>query len=567
MVKRTRTQAGYTDRQRRGAAIGAYYARKYPYSKWGTQRFPKGSMVEHAGSSWKSATPAQRAWRRQNHYYGQGGYFGKLLGGMAGGLVGAPELGQRIGDKAGDAVWNWFRPRASAAIKRRMKRGKGIYTGTGIYTGNGSYETAANDLVSGTSNVFEVPQFHESSDGVTIKVSHKEYIGDVYGPNADSNFSNQTYRINPGNKSVFPWLSQLAANYDEYVLEQCIFTYKSTVSDFAASSGQVGQVITATQYNAASSPFTDKRSMMEYDAAESAKTTQNVVSGVECDNRKLSGSKGKFVRTGPPKGDINDYDHGVFNIAVYDVPATYAGQALGELWISYTIILRKPKLFTSRGFAIGQDVIQCKTVSNGTYPMGQAAGDLRSYASNNLDIFYINGNIKSTSSSLRRLYDNYMTTGAAAMPSSYVGSMKMVFPANLEGNFELMVSIRGKNSIGTGREASTTAYAEGNIHGIKDIAIVNSSGDPELHASASSNSTQTFTYVLHFRIHQATDGVDNVMYLSLSNWGNALGTSGDIVTTLSIKQYNTQHLKRQDGSNDDPLLLNLVTGDEQPLTV
>jgi hypothetical protein len=149
-------------------------------------------------------------------------------------------------------------------------------------------------------------------------------------------------------------LPQIAANYSEYAFVQLIFSFKSTVTDFQTTNGIAGQVLTATQYNTDEEAFRDKQSMIVYHGAASAKSTGNIMSGVECDPKKLSGSHGKFVRHHSlPRGeDQKEYDLGRLTIATVDFPAVLQNQAIGELWVSYTVALCRPKLVVSRGLAI-----------------------------------------------------------------------------------------------------------------------------------------------------------------------------------------------------------------------
>lgn len=293
--------------------------------------------------------------RTRRYYRGRGGYWGKKIGAGLGQIFGAPWM-EDIGDKVGDFVVD--------AIP-------GMIGGSGMYTGSGAYDTAANELVNGAHTEMVIPQFTPSTDGSSVIISHKEYIGDLYGPPLGQSFSNQTYKINPGMEATFPWLSQVASNYVEYKLVQCIFTYKSTVAEFAAQSGQVGQIIGVTQYDANQEPMRDKRQMMEYDASQSTKTSSNLIMGVECDPSKNAGSYGKYIRTTSLDlgKDLNDYDHGTFNLAVHDTPDTYANQVLGEVWVSYTVELRKPKVFTGKGRTIQNDIFVGQ--SNGSLPLVQ----------------------------------------------------------------------------------------------------------------------------------------------------------------------------------------------------
>jgi len=193
----------------------------------------------------------------------------------------------------------------------------------------------------------------------TITVSHREYITDVYAPTQAAIFSNQTYALNPALVQTFPWLSQIAGNYEEYTFKQLIYTFRSNVTDFVSANGQVGTITMAVQYNANDDPFPTKQDAMEYDGAVSGKVSEKaILCGVECDPAQNSGPAGKYCRPGPaaPGEDLKTFDLGTLNFMVSNTPPQFNNQALGELWVSYTVELRKPKFLATRGLAIQKDV-------------------------------------------------------------------------------------------------------------------------------------------------------------------------------------------------------------------
>ena len=226
-------------------------------------------------------------------------------------------------------------------------------------TGRGEYNAIVKNPIVDGGGATSIPRFRAGGDTGVVRLSHEEYLGDVFGAPAAGEFQVITYHINPGLVTTFPWLAQIAANYEEYSMIQLIFTYRSTVSDFNSGNGQTGTIIMATQYNAGDKPFTTKQDMMEYSLAMSGKTSSDMQHGVECDPGQLSGAPGKYIRDGPtPQGqDLKTYDHGVLNIATSNVPSQFANQALGELWVSYTVELRKPRFNVSRGFNIQRDAL------------------------------------------------------------------------------------------------------------------------------------------------------------------------------------------------------------------
>lgn len=62
-------------------------------------------------------------------------------------------------------------------------------------------------------------------------ITHREYIADIVtGPDAGS-FSYVTYSINPGSTNLFPWLSNIAQNFESYKMLGLVFEYKSMSAD------------------------------------------------------------------------------------------------------------------------------------------------------------------------------------------------------------------------------------------------------------------------------------------------------------------------------------------------
>ena len=267
----------------------------------------------------------------------------------------------------GDA-WNNLR----GGIVQSMKQGNFGHAGHALMPavealGLGAYETKSNALVNGGGDSV-VPSFTRSTDDDSVVISSKEFVTDVYAPGTAGAFQIQQFALNPAIALTFPWLSQIAANYEEYEFGQLLFTYKTNVTDFVSTNGQVGTVIMATQYNSDQPPFQSKTEMMHYAGCADSKTTENLLCGVECDPTKSSGAPGKFIRAGPvPQGEDNkQYDLGTFNLAMANCPALFADQAMGELHVSYTVRLRKQRFYSTQGKASMRDAFVAQTPTPGT---------------------------------------------------------------------------------------------------------------------------------------------------------------------------------------------------------
>ena len=229
-------------------------------------------------------------------------------------------------------------------------------------TGRGAYEyPVTNSLITDSNAQDVVPSFGSNTDAMVIR--NKEYIRDLYCPADGGAFMVvDEVPLNPGLINSFPWLSQIAANYEEYEFLQLAVTYKTIINDSVATNGQVGQVAIATNYNADQDAFGSKEEMIAYIGGMSAKTSQNMVHGVECDPTKNSGSAGKYVRSGFVEGGSKkDFDLGNTFFAVMNAPANYLGQQLGEIWISYTVQLRKPRITVSDNYLMPRIVATATT--------------------------------------------------------------------------------------------------------------------------------------------------------------------------------------------------------------
>ena len=165
----------------------------------------------------------------------------------------------------------------------------------------------------------------------TIVISHCEYLQDVYG-SPDSNFHNEGWKLNPGLMENFPWLSQIAANYEEYEFIQLVFTYKATVEVQATnnSTGGTGTIIMATNYNPVAPIFSNKETMMQYHGAQSGRIVEDHVHGVECDPSTNAGSPQKYVRTNPVilGQDPKTFDLGTFQLAQVNIPEAFYNQQI-----------------------------------------------------------------------------------------------------------------------------------------------------------------------------------------------------------------------------------------------
>lgn len=240
---------------------------------------------------------------------------GTTLGAAGGFFLGGP-MGMGMGSAIGGAIGN----------------------GIGYFTGSGDYKVQ--------NNACAVPSYR-SSDSTTI--THREYITDILsGTGTPTTFNIQSFSLNPGQPGTYPWLAQIAANYEEYDIQGMLFSFNSTSGNSVASTNTtLGTVIMATEYDPTKPAFANKQAMENYHFSTSCKPSENMLHAIEC-KKTLSPVKQLYIRVGNNTGtDLRWTDFGNFYIATVGCPG--AGTVLGELWATYKIKLIKPRLPTTVG--------------------------------------------------------------------------------------------------------------------------------------------------------------------------------------------------------------------------
>jgi hypothetical protein len=490
-------------RKRSAPAKRAYWASKkfgevQPWSTHGAMRVERGTErnLRRFGETYKKADAQQKIQRRAMGYTGRGSYIGALM------------RGAQLFGKYAPAIAEGVTGIGSAYRTGQRISGRGLYTGR-QYVGRGEY--SQNNLIAGGAQLHP-PKFQSSGDETgALMVTHREYVGDIFAPGSSqvSDFVVQSFPINPGLEQTFPWLSQIAQNYEEYELKQCVFEFQSTVQDINSNNGQVGTIIAATQYNPTAKEFTDKPAMAAYAHAVSGKSTDSIKAGVECDPSKMSGSAGKYIRANPvmTNEDLKTYDIGRFEFATHNIPASMASGTLGELYVYYTVCLRKPKFFTGRGLGLTR-----WTAVGGLQSPGSAGTSATNVFGTN-PVYGLQNNIP------------------IKMDTSTSGVVKLTFPAYYAGSIRLRWLSEGAN-VNIGETDVLTAT--GNVSVSRDMVVAGSSvtSTPDWYY-AFSNASNRAMCVQHIRIEPATNAVDNSI---------SVGIGAQTVPNLievDVTEYNT----------------------------
>lgn len=243
----------------------------------------------------------------------------------------------------------------------------------------------------------DIPQIRNTvyTEGGTI-IRHREYLGPIVTSATAGQFDITSYPLNPAQSSTFPWLSQLAANYEEYKPNGLMFEFRSTASDAIASSTNLalGQVMMCTQYDPTDPEFSSDIELLNYSWAQSGKVSDNVQHFVECDP-KQSPLSHLYTRAGSESSpsDLRFSDFGRFSIATQGLQGTSV--QIGQLWVTYEFIMYKPKLgedqaegggifmYQNRSGSVTSAVIWGNPLSGGDFWQGNNIDITLGYIQNN----------------------------------------------------------------------------------------------------------------------------------------------------------------------------------------
>lgn len=282
----------------------------------------------------------------------------------------------------------------------------GYSSGTFALKGHGSYlmeKIKHNVFLRGEPPEIRNLKYREGA----VVIRHREYIADVISSSVAGQFKVDTYPINPGMSQTFPWLSTIAAGFEEYVITGMVFEFRSTCSDAIASSTNLalGTVGLATQYDPLNPTFNNMQQLLAYEYAQQCKVSENAIHMIECARNQTPVTQ-LYVRTGsqPANSDIRLYDWGTFSIATSGLQGTSVN--LAQCWVSYEILLLKPKLSVQ---AL-QGGLSFKAMSTSSVVQNNPLGTAWSYSpANNLAVTLANTGV--------------ITFPATAQPVSYLISL------------------------------------------------------------------------------------------------------------------------------------------------
>jgi hypothetical protein len=367
-----------------------------------------------------------------------------------------------LGTAGGGALGGYF---GNAALGGAAGRQLGALTSK--WLGFGAYRVSQNSILKTTNGV---PGMHSNSQSVIVR--HKEYIGPIL---SHGTFSVQyALPLNPAMPS-FPWLSGVAARYQEYAIKGMVFHYvPASGSAISGTSPSLGTVMLQTTYRASDINPTSKAEMLNEFCASEGVPSEAFIHPIECDPKENPFNIHYCRSVAPPTGEpLMSYDLGKTFVATQGQLAD--GNTLGDLWVTYEIELKKP------------------VISNDVTPSGYA---------------FMHGSVASGSDIF---HTPSVVTGNLAVTAT--GNV-ITIPANVPSCF-IAVDFRGSSF-------STFAWTPGAtiVNGVR--AIVNDQGEADICTDVASGAAQAMFAIV---VNQTDPTLPTTVTISGFSYAGTPGTA------------------------------------------
>jgi len=225
------------------------------------------------------------------------------------------------------------RKQLKKAIKQQHKQKTGKTAFTSISQPKAIYQR--------TSNVqYSKPRITFSQLG--MRVSHKEYLGDVVVSNAAGYTPLYAVQVNPGNVAAFPWLSSMSPNFESFKIHKLAYRVQPV-----APTSVGGELVMSFDYDAADGAPMSKSQQLQAFAWKTC-SLYGATGGSQqrCEYSHKAGGNLKqwYVLTPNSAGTpVQLYTPAVFYIAASNVSGASANTLVSDLYVEYDIELLVPQ--------------------------------------------------------------------------------------------------------------------------------------------------------------------------------------------------------------------------------
>lgn len=168
------------------------------------------------------------------------------------------------------------------------------------------------------------------------RVHHRELLDTLIGSTAYT--VQKTYKLNPGDRNSFLWLSSLAQNWEFYRFNSLKYEFHTRIG-----STSVGSVTMVPDYNTDDGPPVSEIVAGNFDQAVEDSPIKDI--SIRLNPQDLLGGKTrKYVRINAllANEESNDYDSGVMYFITNDCADSTT--VLGKIWVEYDVTFMVPTL-------------------------------------------------------------------------------------------------------------------------------------------------------------------------------------------------------------------------------
>lgn len=151
----------------------------------------------------------------------------------------------------------------------------------------------------------------------------------LVGVTTNTTFTNAIARleVNPGLSATFPWLSQIAQQWEEYRFHNIEFEYVTR-----AATSQAGNILIAPDYDCSDPTPTTELILSSYEDAVEDALWKDITCRLNNKSMFPNGER-KFVRSGPVVGSLKLYDVA----QLFYAPIASSAIDVGRLWVHYDV--------------------------------------------------------------------------------------------------------------------------------------------------------------------------------------------------------------------------------------
>nr|UJQ92637.1 MAG: putative capsid protein [Narnaviridae sp.] len=164
------------------------------------------------------------------------------------------------------------------------------------------------------------------------RIRNSEFISTIVGSTTFD--ASQKFVINPGLVASFPWLSVLAAEWQQYRIHRLCFRYVTRTS-----TSSVGSVILSPDYNVVDSPPSSEQIASNTQDAVEDVCWRSITCHLDVAAMFPLGPR-KQIRIGNISGDYTTYDAGRLFVCV---TGQSSAADIGKLWVDYDVELFVPQ--------------------------------------------------------------------------------------------------------------------------------------------------------------------------------------------------------------------------------